>query len=37
MELLTDDLQAKELKVNRLDELTNFKDRLMKQITINHK
>ena len=37
MELITDDLQTKELKVNRLDELTNFKDRLMKQITINHR
>ena len=37
MELLTDDLQNKELKMNKLDELNTFKDRLMKQITINHK
>ena len=37
MEFLTDDLQSKELKLNKLDELSNFKDRLMKQITINHK
>ena len=37
MELLTDDLKNKELKLNRLDELNNFKDRLMRQITINHK
>ena len=37
MEFLTDDLQSKELKLNKLDELSTFKDRLMKQITINHK
>ena len=30
MEFLTDDLQSKELKLNKLDELSNFKDRLMK-------
>ena len=37
MEFLTDDLQSKELKLNKLDELSTFKDKLMKQITINHK